>query len=159
MTDDAQMFLDERTELLEGVFEEDRLHDFLTLVEYFHSHRALTDQSYQRYLHWYKDEMMNLEDNIVCKDIFEVTMYGVGYEKNGNYTYLVNANQEKIYSKVQELEQNGVFVGPVLAKRYWYNYEYRLPDVINEFKNRLKHTYTKDFLKTVKAIVSKGECM
>lgn len=69
---------------------------------------------------------------------------------------MVNANQEKIYSKVQELEQNSVFVGPVLAKRYWYNYEYRLPDVINEFKNRLKHTYTKDFLKTVKAIVNKG---
>lgn len=156
VTDAAVALLDPQMEYLEGVFEEDRLDDFLTLVNYFHSHQTLTDQSYGRYLRWYKEEMQNLQDNIVSKDVFEATMYGMGYEENGIMRYMANANQGKIYSKVQALEQKGDFVGPILAKRYWYNYEYRLPDVISDFKKRLRETYPPALLQNIKAIVDKG---
>lgn len=156
-TDNAFPLLAGEVERLEGMFEEDQLENYFDLVNYCHSHRCLTDQSYLKFIQWYKDEMKNLADNSVSKDIFETTMYGIGYEENGNIKYLVNANQERIYSKVQELELKGCFVGPVMARQYWYNYEYRLPNVIQDFKGRVRQAYPQALLQKLQHIIKKEE--
>lgn len=154
-TNTAAPLLEGEMARLEGIFEEEQLNDFLDLANYCHSVCSLLPASYQRCLKWYKDEMMNLADNFVSKDIFETTVYGVGYEAQGRVRYLVNANVEKVYSKIQALEQEGAFVGPVMRRKYWYNYERRLPDVIAAFKACLQEKYPPEKLAQLKAIVRK----
>lgn len=156
-TDTAAPFLQGEMERLEGIFEEEQLNDFLDLVNYCHSVCSLSFSSYQQCLKWYKDEMMNLADNFVSKDIFETVVYGVGYEAQGCVRYLVNANVEKVHSKIQALEQEGCFVGPVMRRKYWYNYNRRLPDVIAEFKACLQEKYSLEKLTQLKEIVHKKD--
>lgn len=151
-TDQAAVILWKEAEQLEGVFDEDRLSDFLALVKYCDGCRSLSWNSYQALLAWYHEEMTNLDDKVVSKDIFETTMHGFAYEKDGSLRYVTNAGKGKIYSEAYSLEQKGIFVTPVIEKTYWYNYEYRLPDVIQDFKARLRACCQQNYIDKIKAI-------
>ncbi len=155
--DIAEGFLRNETERLEGVFEKEELARFLEQATYFYNCCALSETTYRCFLHWHKEEMLNVMDDVVSKDIFEATLYGMGYEENGVIRYMANANQGTLYNKVQDLEEKGCFVGPVMTKRYWYNYTYRLPDVITDFKELLRATYSPAILQNIKKLTCKTE--
>ncbi|MEE0435656.1 MAG: hypothetical protein UDB11_09710 [Peptococcaceae bacterium] len=156
-TNAAEGFLRNETERLEGVFEKEALARFLEQATYFYNCCALSATVYNRFLQWHKEEMLNVMDDAVSKDIFEATLYGMGYEEHGTIRYMANANQGTLYNKVQELEEKGCFVGPVMMKRYWYNYTYRLPDVIADFKKLLREIYSPTLLQNIKELICKTE--
>lgn len=152
VNNEALSFLWAEANALEGVFDEEKLRIFESFVQYAYSCRKIETENYERLLAWIKEEYKNMEDNPVSKDIFEKTLYGVAYELDGSIRYMENAQWEYIYEKAYSLEEQGVFVTPVFSKTYWYNYEYRLADVMRDFKKELRRVYEADYCEKIKAI-------
>ena len=110
---------------------------------------SLSVESYNALLDWVKKEYKNMDDNFVSKDMFEKTLYGFAYKDKGGMRYIENAQRDYIYEKVSRLEQEGVFVAPIYAKTYWYNYNYRLKDVKNDFKLDLQKARNESYLEKI----------
>lgn len=126
-------------DILEGTFDKEKLTTFKLIVEYAYKSKNLSRRSYQQLMDWYQEELKNMDDDFISKDLFEVTMYGAGYmDEQGRMKFVSNAKRDNIYTKVYEYQRKGLFVTPVVNKTYWYNYEYRLQDVIQDFKDALK---------------------
>jgi len=155
-SDMAAELLWNKAEQLEGVFDEDKLNSFDQLIRYTYSCRKIKSETFQKLLEWVAEERSNMDDNYIEKDIFEKEMYGIAYEEDGRIQYMVNAQASTIYGQKYELEQNRIFVTPIYTKKYWYNYTYRLQNVIKDFKEELKNKYNEQYLDEIKKIQSKN---
>lgn len=129
----------EEAERLEGTFDEEKLRQFATLVHYYYSCRTLTNAAYQELQAWIAEERKSTEEDFVSKDIFEKTMYGFAYRNAGKLHYISNAQSAYVFAKAYELEQKGISLTPIYDKTYWYNYVYRLADVVQDYKTALKN--------------------
>ncbi len=156
-TDQMKSLLWAEAEHLEGMFAESALQDFFELLQYSYSCRKLTRDTYEALLRWYQEEMRNLDDNFVSKDIFETTMYAVGYESGSAIRYKTNANRGELLAKAFQMEQEGAFVTPVIFKTYWYNYQYRLSDVNQDFRQYLQQQYQDVYIHKIREIRKKSE--
>lgn len=93
-----------------------------------------------------------MEDMPHSKDIFEKTFYAIAYQTPQGLAYIDNAQKAPIYAKKDALEQAGVFVTPIYAQTYWYNYTRRLPDVRRQFAQDLRQHLDLDYVRLVRAI-------
>ena len=107
-------------------------------MHYAYQCRKLTLVQYQQLQTYISNERKNMEELVVSKDIFEKTFYGIAYEPLSGIQYLSNARKATVYKKKYDLEQQGIFVTPLFAKQYWYNYTLRLPQVHQMFELDLK---------------------
>ncbi len=153
-TNSAAEVLWAEAEALEGVFEEEKLKYFEELVDYAYSCRKLEQAEYMALLQWIASERRDMEDDFVSKDIFEKTLYGIGYVTDAGIEYMTNAQKEYVYEKMHELEQAGSFTTPLFSKTYWYNYVYRLVDVNRDFKKKIKQELDEQYIGKIMAIRS-----
>lgn len=151
-TDGANEFLLEKRDALEGLFDIEQLRRFEDLFNYMYSCRRITPGEFYRFHSWLKEERKSMMENFETKDIFEKTMYGAMYFDGGKKRYIENARLEYVYEKVYTLEQQGGIVTPVFAKTFWYNYRYRLADVIQDFKKMLRSTFNDEYLNKLEKI-------
>jgi len=146
----------EEADQLEGKFDENLLRLFEDKVHFVHSCRHLNEAEYKKLLAWIAEERKNMEDSAICKDIFEKTMYGIAYEENGKIKHIENARLGYVYRKAHLFERQGKFVTPVFYQTYWYNYKYRLPDVLEDFHKELLEECGEAYRNEVKAIKHSG---
>lgn len=142
---------------LEGVFEEEKLKYFEEMVDYAYSCRKLNQGEYTELLKWIASERKDMEDDFISKDIFEKTLYGIGYEGETGIEYIANAQQGYVYQQMYELEQEGKLTTPLFSKTYWYNYVYRLGDVNRDFKKKLREELNEDYINKIRKIRA-GKC-
>lgn len=150
--DRASALLWQQVEALEGLFDIERLRRFEELLNYMYSCRKLTSQTFADLHRWLKDERKSMMENFETKDIFEKTMYGAMYVDGERLRYVENARLEYVYEKIYDIESQGGVVTPVFAKTYWYNYRYRLADVIRDYKQALHDTFTAEHLEKLELI-------
>lgn len=152
--DAGREILDSMQEQLEGLFREDQLQMFRGLVLKLYLRRNITKASFERYLEWLKEEEQEMIDNIITKDIFEKTFFGIAYQdQQGNIQYNINANRQIIVDKISKLERLGNFIiTPIFHKKYYYNYNYKLADVRKDFQGLLEQLYDADYFKHLKKI-------
>lgn len=142
----ADDMLWKQAEELEGLFDIERLRRFEQKVDYMYSCRKLTESSYHQLHAWLKEELKSMTENYETKDIFEKTMYGAMYIDNGRPRYIENARMEYVYEKIYHIETQGGVVTPIFGKTYYYNYRYRLSDVIQDYKSALHNEYNESYL-------------
>ena len=150
--DTASAMLWQRVEELEGLFDIESLRRFEELLNYMYSCRKLTPHTFEKLHRWLKDERKSMMENFETKDIFEKTMYGAMYVDGERLRYVENARLEYVYDKIYDIEGKGGVVTPVFAKTYWYNYRYRLADVIRDYKQALHDVFTADYLERMEKI-------
>lgn len=149
-TNQAKELLWEAADQLEGTFEEEKLRQFEDFMHYSYSCRKLKKEEYQKLQRWIDEERRNMVEDIVSKDIFEKTMYGIAYIEAGKINYISNAQRAYILNRAYEMEQQGIFITPIYEKTYWYNYVYRLADVTKNFKETLKRVCNQEYLEKLK---------
>ena len=137
---------------LEGLFDIEKLRRFEDLLDYMYSCRKVTPEEFARFHAWLKDERKSMMENFETKDIFEKTMYGALYLDGERLRYVENARMEYVYEKVYGIESKGGVVTPVFAKTFWYNYRYRLADVIQDYKKALHETLNAEYLENLELI-------
>ncbi len=141
---------------LEGTFDKERLTMFQHMVEYAYKCKTLSKRGYQQLIDWYQDELKNMDDDFISKDMFETTMYGAGYiDDFGKIKFISNAKRDNIYNKLYSYQKKGFFVTPIISKQYWYNYVYTLQDVITDFKTELKRTFDEETIQRLQALTGK----
>lgn len=139
-------------ESIENCFDTEKLRIFEDLVHYAYQCRKLTLVQYQQLQTYISNERKNMEELVVSKDIFEKTFYGIAYETLSGIQYLSNARKATVYKKKYDLEQQGIFVTPLFAKQYWYNYILRLPQVHQMFELDLKKALSETYWTLVQQI-------
>ena len=127
------------------------------LLHYTYSCKKITPSTYQALLDFIAEERLSMDEDFISKYIFEKTMYGIVYLEDGQPKYLSNAQRDYIYEKAYALETQGVFVSPLYAKTYWYNYEYRLNDVKKDYKLELERVYDQAYLQKLAQIKTKAD--
>lgn len=151
--DTAVAILDPIKESIEGIFCEDYLQLFNGLVDMGYQRRNITQRSFQIYMDWLKEERQNMINDIANKDLFSKDFYGFAYkDKTGRLHYFYNANQHLMDGKHYEQQKRGNLVTPLFHKKYWYNYDYKLEHVREDFKNQLKKLYTEDYFAILKTM-------
>lgn len=138
---------------LQGTFSSERLGLFEGLVQLSFEAKVLSESGYLALVDWLREERANMAEDLLVKDLFERTFYGIAYEdKKGGIKYLSNACKETIWGKKISLEQEGVLTTPIFAKTYWYNYSYRLAQAQADFKRHLQQVLDSAYFQLVKSI-------
>ena len=127
---------------------------FQILVEQAYSERKLTKYAYRNYRQWIKDVQADMDDDLIVKDIYHKTMYCMWYEDNGKWKTVVNSQKDRLYIKQFEMMKSGKRTLPIYDKTYWYNTDYRLSDVREDFKAYLNSDLMKMFFDLAVAIKS-----
>lgn len=139
-------------ENLQGEFDEESLKLFDDIIHYAKSSLSVNEHDYERLQVWLQEERANMNDDCVSKDIFEKTMYGIAVLKNDNILYFTDARKEKVCERKERFEYEGTFVTPIFEKTYWYNYSYRLSDVIKDYQREIRTVYDKKLVEFLKAL-------
>lgn len=150
--DSALPWLLTQKEQVSGCFDLKKMRRFQEMVDYAYICRKLRPESYAELKAWIAEEKKSMEDNVIAKDIFEKTFYAITYPENGSLKYVVNARRGYIYQKKHALEQQGIFVSPVYADTYYYNYTLRLPQVRKRFEEEARAYLSPQYLADLQAI-------
>lgn len=156
-TNFAKELLWQEVETLQGTFDEERLERLESMVHYARSVQSLSDDEVERLLMWIRQERANMEDDAVEKDLFEKTMYGYAALQGGTLRYFTDARKALVCEKKMALELSGVFVTPVYQKTYWYNYSYRLADVVGDFQKKIRSVYDRQEVDKLQKIACCGK--
>ena len=156
-TNSAKELLWQEMKTLQGTFDEERLERLESMVHYARSVQSLSDDEVERLLMWVRQERANMEDDAVEKDLFEKTMYGYAALQEGELRYFTDARKALVCEKKIELELSGVFVTPVYQKTYWYNYSYRLADVVRDFQKKIRNVYDRQEVDKLQQIARRGK--
>lgn len=141
-----------QVDALEGLFDIEALQRFENTLNYMFSCRRITADTFLSLHAWLKDERKSMLENFVSKDIFEKTMYGIMYLDNDHVRYIENARMEYVYKKIYDIERQGGVVTPAFEKTYWYNYRYRLADVVKDYRRLLRNVFTKKYLEQLETV-------
>ncbi len=158
-SDDALPLLLAEREKAEGCFDAEKLRRFQTLLDYAYTCLKITAEHYRQLHHWLAQERRSMEDIPHSKDIFEKTFYAIAYQTPQGLVYVGNAQKAPIYAKKFALEQTGIFVTPIYAKTYWYNYTKRLTDVRRQFEQDLRQNMDADYVQLVQKIGAQNNCL
>ena len=155
----ALPILQKEWEQVEGCFNQEKLRRFEEMVKYAYECRKIKEHQYEQFKSLIAEERKNMEEDLISKDIFEKTFYGIAYEDKGKIEYLDNAGKAYIYRKKDELEGKGIFVTPIYEKKYWYNYTLRLPQVHKMFEEEMRAYVNEDYIAKIKEMVGTNERM
>lgn len=144
--DIAKGILDQFQNDIDGLFDEELLKQFQILVEQAYHERKLTKYAYQNYQRWIKEVQADMDDDLIVKDIYHKTMYCLWYEDNEKWKPMVNSQKDRLYAKQFEMMKKGKRILPIYGRTYWYNTDYRLSDVREDFKNYLNSNLMKCFV-------------
>ena len=67
--------------------------------------------------------------------------------------YVENARMEYVYEKLFDIESKGGMVTPIFKRTFWYNYSYRLADVMQDYKKELRAYYNKEYIEELEKFV------
>ena len=146
-------YLWEYIEEIEGLFDETELCNFEIILKYMMTRRKISIDDYNKMQEWISNERKNMENDSREKDIFNKTIYGICYEKNGQLCYENNAQYYVINELVAELIKKGSLVSPVYYQTCGYNYTFRLSDAVKAFKKNLMKTYDTQFMQRINVLL------
>lgn len=150
----AKEFLDEILFETESCFDEKRISFFENMVDFFYEARKINETYYKKYTNWIREERKNMEENIICKDIFEKTFYGIAYLEQDNVKYFVNARKDTVYQKKYELETQNIFSSFILSETYYYNYDLKIPQVKKSFEELIRKMFDRKLMEKLNEIIS-----
>lgn len=153
VTDDsAADYMWQKVEALEGVFDIEALRRFEEQMEYIYTCRKITWETFKALRDWLKEERKSMLENFETKDVFEKTIYGMMYLDGERLRYVENARMEYVYEKLFNVERQGGVVTPIFKRTFWYNYSYRLADVMQDYKKVLRTYYDKAYIDELEKI-------
>lgn len=123
---------------LEGRFQRDDLQLFENLTDYCYMSKRLLPQDHQRLKQWLANNWRQMEDDVLLKDIYERTFYGLAYRQDQHLIYQYDAQYAAIYRQRQRLLAQGRTVTPIFYRTYWFRSFRELADVKKRFSALLE---------------------
>lgn len=139
-------------EQVAGCFDLQKMRRFQEMVDHAYTCRKLRQESYADLRAWIAEERKSMEENSMAKDIFEKTFYAIAYQDESGLKHIINARRGYIYQKKHALEQQGIFVSPIYAETYYYNYTLRLPQIRQMFEAEARAYLDQAYLSDLQSI-------
>lgn len=152
--DTSSEYLWNKANQIESLYDREILEEFALFVKYFYSCCHLDEDNYAAITTWIVEERKNMDDDIVCKNIFEKTIYGFAYIINREIKFCSNAKKNYVYQKKYEAELNGYLVSPIIEKTYWYNRETKISNLFTMFELLLQEKFTFEFFEREKKLLT-----
>ena len=112
-------------------------------------------RQYEQYRSWLQGQLHQIADDAAVKDIFEKTLYGVVYyNQAGRRIRYFNADRATLYRRMEAAEAQYDLVSPLFQKTYWYNYQYRLYDVRQDFARYLDDLLDETYFAYLQALLA-----
>ncbi|WP_148265259.1 hypothetical protein [Desulfosporosinus orientis] len=150
-------------ENLEGLFDRDALVVFEGLVDLAFQKKLLSRRSLNEFQKWIRKVKLQMEDDLIIKDIMEKTLYACVYRAEGILKYYINAQYDSICAFVLKAQKQGYRPSPLFYKTYYFNYRYTLIDAKKDFKVILEKLLDEEYMKklevmnTMRSVVSGHE--
>lgn len=122
---------------LEGRFERDQLQLFGHVIDYCFGAKLLYQDNYGQLKDWLENNWRQMEDDVIIKDVYERTLYGIAYRQYGQIFYEYDAKYANVYRKRQQYLSEGVLVTPIYSQTYWFNTFNKFPDVKAQYLDKL----------------------
>lgn len=127
---------------LEGRFERDKLQLFDRVVDYCFRAKLLYQENYKQLKEWLESNWHQMEDDVIIKDIYERTLYGIAYRQYGQIVYDYDARYTKIYQVQQRCIRQGILVTPIYSQTYWFDTFNKFSDIKAQYLEKLKQLLT-----------------
>lgn len=120
--DDAAKIFFQWQGCLEGRYLRDELVLFELTLNNAYGEKILKRETFDVLKKWLRNVYEQMEDDIVAKDLYHRTFYGIGFieRQTGSVGYDVDARKEAIYRKKEKLLKDGYLVTPIFEKEYWF---------------------------------------
>ena len=133
-----------------GLFNEAQLALFEGAVRFAYRRKNLTLPVYQTFCHWLNQERQEMADDIVIKDIFEKTFYGIAYlTEDGHRKIFYNTNRALVWQRMEQAQQKQLITTMPVKKTYWYNYTYRLIHVRQDCQHYYETLFNAAYFKAL----------
>lgn len=139
-------------ETLEGHFDKDALDFFEGCMNHLYTCRKLKPETFSALCAWLENERKDMKRNDEDKDLFERTVYGYLYLDDERVQYVDDACLSYICKHLYRLEAAGGVATQVFEKTFWYNYSYRLADVMRDFKALLRTIFDRSYLEQLETL-------
>ena len=109
-------------EQIDGHFDDTELQLFLGAAWMAYEAKVLSSGSYKRLLQWHNTTRQQMADDPVVADNLERTFYGFVYQKpDGCSDCMLDAQKMTVVRQRQEKLLQGLLVGPIMQKTYWFH--------------------------------------
>ena len=149
-------FLVESWNEIEGTFDKKAIERFSVLLDFVFSRGKISEVHYQALLARIKDELRNIEEEPVRKELYKKTLYASAYKINNSVKYIMNARKETVYRKQYELLQKGIFTTPIISETYYHGFDMRPAQLNQMFETEIKQVLTLPYLETLESSMCKN---
>lgn len=154
-TNEAASELWAEADLLDGLFEANKMNDFEQLVEYCYTEGSLTDGEYHNLCAWIAAERASMQDDSASKDAKEKTFYGIGYyDAQGNLKHMIDTKKSQIFEATVRLEKEGCIISPIYEEILWYKIGETITVARERFEEIIKQKFDEAYMNRIKAFRS-----
>ena len=123
---------------LEGRFKRDRLQLFGHVLDYCFGAKLLYSDNYKQLKDWLESNWRQMEDDVIIKDVYERTLYGIAYRQYGQIVYDYDAQYTKVYEVQQKCIRQGILVTPIYSQTYWFDNFNKFPALKEHYLDKLQ---------------------
>lgn len=137
----ANIYMNSWKNDLEGKFDREHLSLFEAFNNYFFLRKQLDNKSYSEFKNWLGSIWRQMEDDCILKDVFERTLYGFVWEKEGERHIEYDAQYVLVQRQWLNMVSRGVIVTPIFNKVYSFRAFTDFAKIKQEFQNLITQLF------------------
>ncbi len=151
--DEAMSILERYQEQIDGHFDDTELQLFLGAAWMAYEEKVLSGASYKHLLRWHNAVRQQMADDPVAADNLERTFYGFVYRRpDGGSVCVMDAQRMMVVRRRQEKLLQGLLVGPIIRKDYWFQHSQQLGEIRKSYQQWLLQGQNDDYFHMLRAI-------
>ncbi len=151
--DEALPILESYQEHVDGHFDDTELQLFLGAAWIAYEAKVLSCSSYKQLLQWHNTVRQQMADDPVVADNLERTFYGFIYQKaDGSNACVIDAQRMMVVHRRQEKLLQGLLVGPIMQKKYWFQSFQQLEEIRKNYQRWLLQGQNENYFHILWAI-------
>jgi len=157
----AEVILLKLQEKIAGLYREEQLIAFESLMHNAYQGKHLTVASCKIFENWLQRERKEMENTPVVERRLRKVFYGLCYYRNGKIKNYCNGEKSRVYEKRESLMLQGYSVSSIFEKTYWHNGELSVQTIKELFVKELLAVFDDTYflylndIKQIPAVVNK----
>lgn len=153
--DASAEILEEYRYNIEGYFDDAALQNFHGLLELAYESKTIKQSGYNQFKEWHDNVRHQMEEEPIGDGIFERTFYGFAYYTNmGMVKTFIDARKQSVVHKRDTLLLNGMMVGSILQKKYYFKELSQINFMKEQYRQWLIAVQNEQYFQSIRQIKS-----
>lgn len=152
---ESDPILEQNREKIEGYFDDAALQIFQGLLELAYESKTIKQSGYNQFKEWHDNVRHQMEEEPIGDGIFERTFYGFAYYTNmGMVKTFIDARKQSVVHKRDTLLLNGMMVGSILQKKYYFKELSQINFMKEQYRQWLIAVQNEQYFQSIRQIKS-----